>query len=90
MSPTPSPEQGNRSDFRNVLVSICLSLMDDRGVEVRVSLESRIVSTLSRRDLSRVDPTSYLMGTGGFPLGVKRPGREANHSPITSAEVKKI
>jgi hypothetical protein len=29
------------------------------------------------------------MGTGGSFPGVKRPGREANHSPATSAEVKK-
>jgi hypothetical protein len=28
------------------------------------------------------------MGTGGSFLGVKRPGREADHSPSSSAEVK--
>jgi hypothetical protein len=28
------------------------------------------------------------MGTGGPFLGVKRPGREADHSPPSSAEVK--
>jgi hypothetical protein len=28
------------------------------------------------------------MGTGAFSPGVKRPGREANHSPPSSAEVK--
>jgi hypothetical protein len=35
-------------------------------------------------------PASYPMGTGGsFPGGrVKRPGREADHSPPSSAEVK--
>jgi hypothetical protein len=32
---------------------------------------------------------SYLMGTGGSSPGVKRPKREADHSPPTSAEVKK-
>jgi hypothetical protein len=32
---------------------------------------------------------SYLMGTGGSSLGVvKRPGREADHLPLSSAEVK--
>jgi len=32
---------------------------------------------------------SYTMGTGrGLPLVVKRPGREANHSSPSSAEVK--
>jgi hypothetical protein len=30
------------------------------------------------------------MGTGGSFSGVKRPGREADHSPPTSVEVKKI
>jgi hypothetical protein len=33
-------------------------------------------------------PSSYPMGTGALSLGVKRPGREANHSPPSSAEVK--
>jgi hypothetical protein len=36
-----------------------------------------------------VHPASYPMGTGGFSTGVKQQGREA-HSPITSAEVKKM
>jgi hypothetical protein len=39
---------------------------------------------------SGVHPTSYTAGTGGSFPGVKRPGREADHSPPTSAEVKKI
>jgi hypothetical protein len=30
------------------------------------------------------------MGTGGFFSGVNRPGREADQSPETSAEVKKM
>jgi hypothetical protein len=30
------------------------------------------------------------MGTGGFFLGVKAPGHEADHSSPTSAEVKKM
>jgi hypothetical protein len=37
-----------------------------------------------------VHPTSYKMGTGGPFPGVKRQGREADHSPPTSAEVKKM
>jgi hypothetical protein len=36
-----------------------------------------------------VHPTSYKMGTGGSFPGVMRQGREADHSPPTSAEVKK-
>jgi hypothetical protein len=30
------------------------------------------------------------MGTGGFSPGIKRPGREADHSPPAGAEVKKM
>jgi hypothetical protein len=37
---------------------------------------------------SGVHPASYPMGTGALSLGVKRPGREAEHSPPSSAEVK--
>jgi hypothetical protein len=31
---------------------------------------------------------SYPIGTGGLSLGVKRPEREADHSPPSSAQVK--
>jgi hypothetical protein len=37
---------------------------------------------------SGVHPTSYPMGTGGPFPGLKRPVREADLSPPTSAEVK--
>jgi hypothetical protein len=37
---------------------------------------------------SRVHVDSYAMGTGGLSPGVKRPGREAEHSPPSSPEVK--
>jgi hypothetical protein len=30
------------------------------------------------------------VGTGGFSPGIKRPGREADHWPPSSAEVKKL
>jgi hypothetical protein len=33
-------------------------------------------------------PTPYSMGTRGFFPGVKRPGREADRTPPSSAEVK--
>jgi hypothetical protein len=32
-------------------------------------------------------PASYTMGTGSF-LGVKRPGRDVDHPPSSSTEVK--
>jgi hypothetical protein len=37
---------------------------------------------------SGAHPASYPVGTKGPLLGVKRPGREADHSPPSSAEVK--
>jgi hypothetical protein len=39
---------------------------------------------------SGVHPTSYPMGTRGSFTGDKAAGREADHSPPTSAEVKKM
>jgi hypothetical protein len=39
---------------------------------------------------SGVHTNSYKMGTGGSFSGVKRQRREADHSPSTSAEVKKM
>jgi hypothetical protein len=39
---------------------------------------------------SGVQQTSYPMGNGGFSPTVNRPGREADHSPPASAEVKKM
>jgi hypothetical protein len=35
-------------------------------------------------------PASYPMGTGALSMGVKRPRREADHSPLSSAEVKNL
>jgi hypothetical protein len=38
---------------------------------------------------SGAHPASYTMGTGGpFPGGKARPGRDADHSPPSSAKVK--
>jgi hypothetical protein len=38
---------------------------------------------------SGAHPASYPMGTrGSFPRVVKRPGLEADHSPLSSAEIK--
>jgi hypothetical protein len=39
---------------------------------------------------SGVHPTSYQMGTGALSPGVKRPGPEADHLHLISAEVNKI
>jgi hypothetical protein len=64
--------------------------LDDRGVGVWVPVGSRIFSSPTVQATSGVHPTSYTMGTGGSFLGVKQPGCEADHSPPTSAKVKKM
>jgi hypothetical protein len=59
--------------------------LNDRGVEVRVPVASRILS--SRRPDQLWGPLNLLPGT--ISPGVKLQGREADHSPPASAEVKK-
>jgi len=50
-----------------------------------------LTATIKRWHFSVVSgahPASYPMGTGGpFPGGKARPGRDADHSPPSSAEV---
>jgi hypothetical protein len=60
--------------------------LDDRGIGVRVPAESRIFS--SPRHPDRFWGPPNLLSNGS--LGVKRPGREADLSPRTSAEIKNI
>jgi hypothetical protein len=66
--------------------------LDDRGVGFRVRVGLRIFSY--PRCWDRLSgPPSHLKNTPlrHFPGGgVKRPGREAGHSPPTSTEVKKM
>jgi hypothetical protein len=61
--------------------------LDDRG-----SIPDRgrgFFSIPSIQTGSGAHPASYLMGTGGsFPGGKARPGRDADHSPPSNAEVK--
>jgi hypothetical protein len=65
--------------------------LDDRGVGVRESRQGQEFSFLHVVQIgSGVHPISYPMANGGFSPGVKRPGREADHSPPASAEVKKM
>jgi hypothetical protein len=76
---------------RDSLVGIATGYgLDDQG---EWDFESRYGKTFSLLRIVKtgfgVHPTSYNMGTGvSFP-GVKRQGCEADHSPPTSAEVKK-
>jgi hypothetical protein len=62
--------------------------LDDRGVGIRVPVGSRIFSTSSKPTLgSTQPPVQWVLGASP---GVKRPGREADHSPATSAKVRKM
>jgi hypothetical protein len=64
--------------------------LDDQGVGVRVPVGSRIFfSKSSRLALGSTQPPIQWV-PGALSPGVKRPGREADHSPPTSAEVKKM
>jgi hypothetical protein len=65
--------------------------LDDRGVEVRVLIGSRIFSSPCRPDQLWGPPNLLSKCVPGAPSpGVKLPGREADHSPAASAEVKKV
>jgi hypothetical protein len=63
--------------------------LDDRGSRVRFPARAGNFSLhhCVQND-SGSHPASYPMGNRGFFPGVKRPGRKADHSPPSSAEVK--
>jgi hypothetical protein len=64
--------------------------LDDRAIEVRSPTRAEDFYSSPRVQTdSGAHPASYPMGTGGpFPGGKARPGRDADHSPPSSAEVK--
>jgi hypothetical protein len=63
--------------------------LDDRTIEVRSPAEAKdFPSSLCVQTGSGAHPASCTMGTGGpFPGAKARPGRDADHSPPTDAEV---
>jgi hypothetical protein len=62
--------------------------LDDRGSRVRFPAGAGNFSLHHRvQNGSGAHPTAYTMVTRGFYLGVKRPGREVDHTPPSSAEV---
>jgi hypothetical protein len=83
--------------FRKVLVSDPDSAvdivtgygLDDGGVGVRVQVVSRIFSTSSRPALGPSQPPIQWV-PGALSPGVKRQGRESDHSPSASSEVEKM
>jgi hypothetical protein len=88
-----------RHDFRKKLLRIkCVFFSAGRdssvGTATRYGLEGPGIESLWGEIFSApvqtgpgAHPTSNTMGSGSFP-GVKRPGRGADHSPQSSAEVK--
>jgi hypothetical protein len=63
--------------------------LDDRTIGVRSSAGAKdFSSNLCVQTGSETHPASCTMGTAGpFPRGKARPGRDADHSPPSSAEV---
>jgi hypothetical protein len=63
--------------------------LDDRAIGFRSPAEAKDFSSiLCVQTGSEAHPASCTMGTGGpFPGGKARPGRDADHSPLSSAEV---
>jgi hypothetical protein len=84
----PWPMSGTISAFimsRDSSVGITTGYgLDDQGVRVQVPVGARIFTSPCRPD-RLWGPPSLL--SNGYR---KRPGREADHSPLTSAEVKKM
>jgi hypothetical protein len=78
----------NESRDSSVGIALCYGL-DDQGSRVRFPAGTGIFyfNTASRTALRPTQPP--IQGVLGSPsLGVKRPGREAAHSPSSSVEVK--
>jgi hypothetical protein len=63
--------------------------LDDRGSTVRFPAGTENFSLYHRiQNGSGAHPDSYPMANRALSLKIKRPGREAYHSPPSSAEVK--
>jgi hypothetical protein len=81
----------NSNTFICVPLSVCMpqtQVREEPNSAISILSLTRIRNQL--RVIFVTDSTSYTMGTGSSFPGLKRPGREADHSPSTSAEVKKM
>jgi hypothetical protein len=75
---------------RDIVVGITAGYgLDERGFGFRVPVGTRIFFMSSRLSLVYNQPPFQWVPGAPSP-GVKRPGREIDHSPPTSAGVKKI
>jgi hypothetical protein len=84
LSPPPPP-----GSVREIVLLSGTALgeeLDDRGFESRQGLHFSLHHRIQTG--SEAHPASYPMGTRGSFSGEKRPGREADHSPPSSAEAK--
>jgi hypothetical protein len=74
---------------RGTSVSIVSYGLDDRAIEFRSPARAKdFSSNLCVQTGSGAHPASCTMGTGGpFPGGKVRVGRDADHSPLSRAEV---
>jgi hypothetical protein len=61
--------------------------LDDQGFESSQGLGIFLFTTVSTPALGPIQPPIRWV-SGTLSLGIKRPGREADHSPLSSAEVK--
>jgi hypothetical protein len=82
-----------------IILIIIIIIINVVGIATSYGLRNRISSPGGVKNLllsqivqtgSGFHQTSYPMVPGALSPGVKRPGREADHSPPTSAEVKKM
>jgi hypothetical protein len=73
--------------------AVCIATsygLDDRGVGVQVPVGARIFTSPCRPDRFWGSPNLLSNGHCGLSPGVKRSGRESDHSPPASAQVKKM
>jgi hypothetical protein len=91
-------EKRGEMDFNRVIlmfyrvfgIAACYGL-NDRGVGVRVPIGSRIFSSSRLPDHIWGPPSLLSNGyRGALSPAIKRSGREADHSPPASAEVKNM
>jgi hypothetical protein len=81
-------ERNFRIKRRVSSVSMVTTLRAGRpGFDFRQEFRIFLLSTASRPALGPTQPRTQWI-PGGLAPGVKRPGREADHSPLSSAEVK--